>query len=184
MVLEPGTKLEIRIVIDFELAAINAVKQIFPRCTLEGCSWHPLKAWVRNRNKRGVFPFLKGRRRTPRTESTASGPEAPSLLQVSGVLPQSMLDGPFQYLWCKYMFIEQRTTNMAENYHGRLRKIFGGRKYPKFEQLVLALQSVTAVTETDLMNLGPTGQRAKKLRPETSDDMKREMSRFTSDKAI
>ncbi|EYC03966.1 hypothetical protein Y032_0090g2339 [Ancylostoma ceylanicum] len=41
------------------------------------------------------------------------------------------LDEPFKHMWCKYMFAEQHTTNMAENYHGRLRKIFGGRKYPK-----------------------------------------------------
>ncbi|KAL6726301.1 hypothetical protein Aduo_008289 [Ancylostoma duodenale] len=94
---------------------------------------------------------------------------------------------------------------------GRISKLFGGRKYPKFEQLVLALQSVTAVAEADLMNLDPAGQRAKKLRPRKKrrrekvvaamlefEEIRnepyitavqvgrycRDMSRFTSDKAI
>ncbi|EYC02107.1 hypothetical protein Y032_0102g3489 [Ancylostoma ceylanicum] len=88
--------------------------------------------------------------------------------------------------------------------------MFGDRKYPKFEQLVMALQNVTTVAKTDLMNLSPAGERAKKLRPRdkrrrekvgnvmlkfkeiraepiTAEDVGRycrDMSRFMSDEAI
>ncbi|CAJ0595579.1 unnamed protein product [Cylicocyclus nassatus] len=51
---------QLKFVVDFDLAAITAAAQVFPRCSIEGCSWHLSQVWVRKRNTLGLLRFLKG----------------------------------------------------------------------------------------------------------------------------
>ncbi|RCN40920.1 hypothetical protein ANCCAN_13145 [Ancylostoma caninum] len=62
----PNAEPELRIVVDFEIAAVNAAKAVFPIHSIEGCGWHLTQAWVRNRNRLGLLRFFKGEERDPR----------------------------------------------------------------------------------------------------------------------
>ncbi|RCN35254.1 hypothetical protein ANCCAN_18895, partial [Ancylostoma caninum] len=167
----PNTEPQLRIVVDFKMAAINAARAVFPLSSTEGCAWHLTQAWVRNRNRLGLLRFLKGGERDPRVVhwgKTLKGlPFLPRdhfhLVNALTVVPvehshpayepcQNFLDyfnrtwmrGPFESMWCKYLVKELRTTNLAENFHGRLRGLFSGKKHPKFDELITMLQEITA----------------------------------------
>ncbi|CAJ0596397.1 unnamed protein product [Cylicocyclus nassatus] len=68
------------------------------------------------------------------------------------------LKGPFSTMWCKHMVRVQRTTNLAENYHGRLRRLCGGRKYPRYAELVRVFQAFTMIALVGLRTLDVTAE--------------------------
>ncbi|CAJ0590211.1 unnamed protein product [Cylicocyclus nassatus] len=174
-----STELHLRVVVDFELAAINAARRTFPRCPVEGCSWHLSQAWVRKRNSLGIIQFLKGEgrsRRVVRWWRTLKGlpflprdcfhyvkalrklpvrrnhPAYQPRRKFLDYLHQTWLTGAFEGMWCKYLVHEQRTTNAAENYHGRLRRIIG-KKYPPLAHLILAFRSLTVMAKATLVRM-------------------------------
>ncbi|KAK6734095.1 hypothetical protein RB195_017707 [Necator americanus] len=235
---DPQSEFELTIVVDYELAAINAAKRVFPRCAIEGCCWHLSQAWVRRRNTLGILQFLKGRGKCGRVTRwwrtlkglpflpremfhlvnalrrppvPASHPAYLPCKKFLNYLQSTWLRGPFEKMWCKYMVHEQRTTNVAENYHMRLRQMIG-KYHPPLTELILVLRSVVAVAKATLSRMETFPNEMKKLR--RKDRVRREkieaamstfeasiqggqnpsmaeigrycrkMSRYTSDKAV
>lgn len=56
----------LRIVLDFEQAAINAAKTSFPNAKIEGCSFHLAQAWNRRKDALGLRQHIEGPTRDPR----------------------------------------------------------------------------------------------------------------------
>ncbi|CAJ0598398.1 unnamed protein product [Cylicocyclus nassatus] len=54
----------LHIVVDYERAAIAAIRTIFERSTLQGCSFHLALAWNRRRNAFGLTRFISGEKAT------------------------------------------------------------------------------------------------------------------------
>ncbi|KAK6029612.1 hypothetical protein OSTOST_04276 [Ostertagia ostertagi] len=50
----------LRLIVDFETAAINAAKATIPSMTVEGCGFHLAQAWNRKRDSLGLRRYLKG----------------------------------------------------------------------------------------------------------------------------
>ncbi|KAK5965157.1 hypothetical protein GCK32_001021 [Trichostrongylus colubriformis] len=48
------TTLDLRIVLDFEKAAIKAAKKCFPSASVQGCGFHLAQAWNRKRDALGL----------------------------------------------------------------------------------------------------------------------------------
>ncbi|CAJ0596568.1 unnamed protein product [Cylicocyclus nassatus] len=186
---ESQEDLRLRVILDFELAAINAARRVFPSSSVEGCAWHSSQAWVRKRNSLGILQFLKGNGKcgsVVRWWRTIKGlPFLPTeyfpLVTAMQNPPverghaayrpckkflnylRNTLDGPFQNMWCKYMVGVQRTTNSAENYHARLRKSIG-KKYPPLALLILAFRSFTSVAKGTLARMDMRRNEPKTLR--------------------
>ncbi|KAK5977205.1 hypothetical protein GCK32_011421 [Trichostrongylus colubriformis] len=54
----PATLQGLRVVLDFGMDAINAVKAVFPSPSVEGCAFHLVQAWNRSRNALGLRQLL------------------------------------------------------------------------------------------------------------------------------
>ncbi|KAL6723730.1 hypothetical protein Aduo_018706 [Ancylostoma duodenale] len=52
----------VRVILDFEKAAINAAKRTFDKAELEGCGWHLSQAWTRKRDNTGLRQYVCARR--------------------------------------------------------------------------------------------------------------------------
>ncbi|EYB88718.1 hypothetical protein Y032_0242g3411 [Ancylostoma ceylanicum] len=63
---EAGEEPRLRIVVDFEKAATNAARRVFPQCSLERCGWHLSQAWVRKRSALGLLRSLRGEEKEAR----------------------------------------------------------------------------------------------------------------------
>ncbi|RCN40816.1 hypothetical protein ANCCAN_13227 [Ancylostoma caninum] len=50
----------LRVVLDYEKPAINAVKRVFPHATVQGCAFHLAQAWNRRGDRLGLRRFIKG----------------------------------------------------------------------------------------------------------------------------
>ncbi|VDK51171.1 unnamed protein product [Cylicostephanus goldi] len=229
--------LQFRLIVDFEMATISAARRVFPQFSIQGCSWHLSQAWARKRNSLGLLQFLKGENRNrgiirwwrtlkglpflPRNcfylvnaLRTPPVDEAhPAFRACSNFLTylhETWLTGPFSSMWCKYMVHEERTTNAAENYHGRLRKILM-KKHPPLASLLLVFRSFTSVAKAKLARMerypreGRALRKRDRIRREkvdramnTFEELRagpylttvqvghylRKMSKYTSDKAI
>ncbi|VDM67049.1 unnamed protein product [Strongylus vulgaris] len=172
-------ELQLRFIVDFEMATINAARRVFPRFSVEGCSWHLSQAWVRKRNSLGPLHYMKGEGRCGRVirwwrtlkglpflprscYHLVNALQTPPVDQVhpAYVPCQNFLDylnstwlaGPFSNMWCKYMVHEERTTNAAENYHGRLRRILM-KKHPPLASLLLVFRAFTSVAKATLKRM-------------------------------
>ncbi|RCN37735.1 hypothetical protein ANCCAN_16354 [Ancylostoma caninum] len=69
-----------------------------------------------------------------------------------GYLRNTWMQGPYEDMWCKYQVFEYRTTNAAENYHGKMRKIFG-RLHPPLVNLIITMRSLTAQAKARLYRM-------------------------------
>ncbi|KHJ77617.1 hypothetical protein OESDEN_22763 [Oesophagostomum dentatum] len=140
----------LRIVLDYEKAAIAAAENIFSESKVEGCGWHLSQAWTRKRNSLGLRQFIVGKKRCrniARWWNTVKGipflpedlvrrvpaiyhPPVPEshtaymkCLEFISYLHTVWLDGPFKGLWCKWKVEEVRTTNLAEAFHRSPQKV-------------------------------------------------------------
>ncbi|RCN37739.1 hypothetical protein ANCCAN_16358 [Ancylostoma caninum] len=137
----------LRIVLDYEKAAINAVKRVFPHATVQGCAFHLALAWNRRRDKLGLRRFIKGvegvpksleverwwdtikglvflPRRLHREVGALVAPPVPrehaaftSCEDFLKYLRETWYTGMYSGLWDKFGVEELRTTNLAESYH-------------------------------------------------------------------
>lgn len=57
---------ELRIILDFEMAAIKAAKIIFPTASIEGCAFHLARTSNRKRDQLGLRKFIRGSERCER----------------------------------------------------------------------------------------------------------------------
>ncbi|KHJ82189.1 hypothetical protein OESDEN_18119 [Oesophagostomum dentatum] len=86
-------------------------------------------------------------------------------------LRSTWLEGSLQNMWCKYLVHELRTTNTAENYHSRLRKIIG-KNHPPLARLILAFRSLTSIAKVTLMRMEVLRHESRSFR--TRDQIRRE----------
>ncbi|KAK6009559.1 hypothetical protein OSTOST_25503 [Ostertagia ostertagi] len=56
-----GGSERLRILLDYEKAAITAAKRCFPSASVQGCAFHLAQAWNRKRDALGLHIRLKGR---------------------------------------------------------------------------------------------------------------------------
>ncbi|KAK6052954.1 hypothetical protein COOONC_09543 [Cooperia oncophora] len=68
-IIAAGGPEDIRIVLDFEKAAINAARRCFPSASVEGCAFHLARAWNKQRDDLGLLPQVRGTQRCRRIES-------------------------------------------------------------------------------------------------------------------
>ncbi|KIH47203.1 hypothetical protein ANCDUO_22738, partial [Ancylostoma duodenale] len=110
----------VRVILDFEKAAINAAKRTFDKAELEGCGWHLSQAWTRKRDNTGLRQYVCARRenvqaglpflpmdlvrkvpaiyRPPMPVEHEAYTECQEFLSC---LHSTWIDGPFKGLWCK-----------------------------------------------------------------------------------
>ncbi|KAK6059731.1 hypothetical protein COOONC_02620 [Cooperia oncophora] len=140
----PPAREGLRIVLDFERAAIRAAKAVFRRASVEGCAFHLAHAWNRRRERFGLRKFVKGRARISAVRKwwcTLKGlvflpkhlhPKVPALFRPPvppghpaynscrdflEYLRTTWYAGPFKDMWCKWNVSELRTSNVAESFN-------------------------------------------------------------------
>ncbi|KAK6757280.1 hypothetical protein RB195_015231 [Necator americanus] len=96
-----------------------------------------------------MFHLVNALRRTP---VPASHPAYLPCKKFLNYLQSTWLREPFEKMWCKYMVHEQRTANVVENYHMRLRQMIG-KYHPPLTELILVLRSVVAVAKATLSRM-------------------------------
>ncbi|RCN41379.1 hypothetical protein ANCCAN_12646 [Ancylostoma caninum] len=88
-------------------------------------------------------------------------------------------------MWCKWDLHELRTTNSAEAFHSKLRKLLNNRMHPPFEDLLELLQEISLAAlgtllymEANRNTVRPLRRRDSRRRRKISqamEDFKREM---------
>ncbi|VDN21482.1 unnamed protein product [Cylicostephanus goldi] len=143
----------IRIIIDFERAALVGIKNHFPEGCVEGCSFHLAQAWNRKALSLGLraemkehlvrdwWMTLKGliflpprlHRRVPALHGPPVPPTHPAYrkcMSFLAYLHENWYAGPFKNIWYKWGKSELRTSNVAESYHRVLRVLIRERNAP------------------------------------------------------
>ncbi|KAK6020165.1 hypothetical protein OSTOST_14186 [Ostertagia ostertagi] len=64
----PPAHQDLRIVLDFEKAAVLAARKIFTNASVEGCAFHLARAWARKRNAHGLRQYIHGTQRCSNIE--------------------------------------------------------------------------------------------------------------------
>lgn len=176
------------VLIDFELAAINAVKKVFPEVTVKGCSFHFRQTIMRRVQLEGMKTIYEseddypGIRRWIRQLMSMSllrafaVPLAWRMLQYPPVTGQQSVDlkttalaayvestwisGHFTPdLWTHFDHTGPRTTNLAEGYHNSLNTKFG-MPHPSISSFLDWLQKAQFEIQCRVIQLS-AGQPAK-----------------------
>ncbi|RCN35699.1 hypothetical protein ANCCAN_18439 [Ancylostoma caninum] len=129
--------IHLRIVLDYEKAAINAVKRVFPHATVQGCAFHLAQAWNRRRDKLVLRRFIKGVEGVPKSLEAVVGYHQ----------RETWYTGMYSGLWDKFGVEELRTTNLAESYHSQLNALFEV-DHPTLDKLILVLRDFEVSTTT------------------------------------
>ncbi|KHJ90610.1 hypothetical protein OESDEN_09545 [Oesophagostomum dentatum] len=138
---------ELRVILDYEKAAIAAVRNTFHQSEVQGCAFHLALAWNRRRNSLGLTRFIFGKDSVPAVNewwSTIKGliflpkrlhrevralkePPVPqqhpcfqSCTYFLDYLDKTWYRGVLSDLWDKSEATELRTTNVAEAFHRKL----------------------------------------------------------------
>ncbi|EYC20159.1 hypothetical protein Y032_0022g480 [Ancylostoma ceylanicum] len=179
----------LRIVLDYEKAAINAVKRVFPHATEQGCAFHLAQAWNRRRDRLGLRRFIKeavGVAKSLEVERwwyTIEG-----LVYLSRRLHREVraLAAPpvprehAAYPLYKLGVEELRTKNLAEPHHSQLNTLIEG-DHPTLTKLILVLRDLDGEAQSALITLEQDPSHSKHLRRKDRERRKRiahEMSSF------
>lgn len=195
----------LRIVLDFEKAAINAGRASFPSAKIEGCAFHLAQAWNRRMNSLGLRQHIHGPTRDPRitwratkgivflpnqlrTELRAlrivpvrrTHPAHQKCAEFLRYMESTWLSGPFKDLWCKWKISTLRTTNLAEAFHSTLKRLLGC-EHPALATLIKLLHDINLEAKC-LLNmkimLPDEMKRLRRRDAERRNNVDKEMSRF------
>ncbi|EYC31937.1 hypothetical protein Y032_0003g1316 [Ancylostoma ceylanicum] len=182
----------LRVVLDFEKASINAVKRVFPDDTVQGCASHLAQAWNRRRDRVSLPPFINGARksfevevrwetiegvvflprrlhsevRALRTPSVAAEhPAYRPCTEFLNYLEETWYTGMFADLWNKFEGEELMTTNLAEAYHNQLNTLIDG-DHPTLSRLTEVLRDLESEAESALIRLQQVPSHTKYFRTE------------------
>ncbi|RCN36028.1 hypothetical protein ANCCAN_18095 [Ancylostoma caninum] len=180
----------LRIILDFEKAALRAAHKVFPDAKVEGCGFHLAQAWTRRRNFLGLTAFTQGLGKDPavadwwniikgvpflpvrlrgqvRALTTPPVPrEHPAhkrCKEFLAYLHDTWLTGTYKNLWCKFGIYVLRTTNTAEAYHRKLKETFKCA-HPPFATLIKALRRIDLQARCTLVHKDKNPNAEKRLR--------------------
>ncbi|KAL6729504.1 hypothetical protein Aduo_000552 [Ancylostoma duodenale] len=137
-----GAPQQLRILLDYEKAAIKAAKAIFTESVVQGCAFHLAQAWNRQSAFLGLRQYVAGKK-------MHTVPVKSSWITSK----KTWLRGTFKDLWCKWDIHELRTTNSAEAFHSKLRKLLNSRIHPPFEDLLELLQEISMAALGTLLHM-------------------------------
>ncbi|KIH68082.1 hypothetical protein ANCDUO_01580 [Ancylostoma duodenale] len=139
-----GAPERLRIILDYEKAAVKAAKATFPESVVQGCAFHLAQAWNGKSKEKGLRQYIVGKKRAPvvirwwriikgvvflpttllhrlnalrRPPVNARHPAYRPSKNFLDYLQKTWLHGPFKDMWCKWDLHELRTTNSAEAFH-------------------------------------------------------------------
>jgi MULE transposase domain len=140
-------------IVDFELAAIDAIATVFPQATVKGCTFHFRQALMRHVADEGLRPaynandppvvrdwirqlmgmtllpvvFIPRAWESLRCPPVVTDPELHAkMVAFSGYFDWTWMTGSFApQLWSHFDNIGPRTTNLAEGWHNQLNHSFG-----------------------------------------------------------
>ncbi|KAK6060499.1 hypothetical protein COOONC_01839 [Cooperia oncophora] len=191
----------------FVMAVIRAAKAVILGITVEGCAFHLAQAWNRKREILGLKRFLKGPQRSRavlkwwrsikglaflpkhlhRRVPGLYRPSFPSTheayqkcVQFLAYLHSTWLRGPYAELWCKWGMNELRTTNLAEAYHSKLRRVLK-KKNVDLDALLKRVRAANTRAFADLCALERMPDEERRLRKRDRDrrlKIAAEMRRF------
>ncbi|VDP21125.1 unnamed protein product [Heligmosomoides polygyrus] len=156
-----GYNRELRIILDFERAAIKAAKITVPMASVEGWAFHLARAWNRKRDQLGLRKFIRNSERCERIKrwwETLKGTivlppdlyrSVPALTRV----PETWLEGPFKGIWNKWNKKTLRTSNIAETFHSNLLSEVRKKRLP-MEKLLKVLKRMNAQSKAKLLHHG------------------------------
>lgn len=137
-------------VVDFEMAAINAIATVFPNSSVRGCSFHFRQAVMRHVQLEGLSgPYSKngvpqvrhwirqimgltllpvefilrawGMLRSPPSLAIPCAALSTKMNTFSEYFQRTWIDGPYKpHLWSHFSNTGPRTTNLAEGWHNQL----------------------------------------------------------------
>ncbi|CAJ0593644.1 unnamed protein product [Cylicocyclus nassatus] len=203
----PRPMQRLRVVLDFEHAAINAAYSVFPDAVVQGCSFHLSQSWNRKRDSCRITRFIRGPGRDGVVEEwwdtikgviflpkglrsefralrappvSSEHPAYGSCWDFLKYLISTWLTGPFEDLWCKWGITDLRTTNLAEAFHNKLNATLTG-DHPDMRALLEKLRTLDLEAKCNLrwseMNPG-VDKRIRRRDLERRQSVEESMARF------
>ncbi|CAJ0604864.1 unnamed protein product [Cylicocyclus nassatus] len=170
------TTRNMRIILDYEKAAIRAAREVFPEAIIEGCAFHLAQAWNRRSADLGLRRFVRGPQKISVVANwwkTLKGHIAHEACRnFLNYLRTVWLTGVYANLWCKWEHEELRTTNIAEAFHSKLRTILSRRINPPFEELLDCIREQHTLALAKMLYAGENNTATKSLR--SRDRLRRE----------
>ncbi|KAL6735804.1 hypothetical protein Aduo_006211 [Ancylostoma duodenale] len=138
-----GAPQRLRILLDYEKAAIKAARAIFTESVVQECAFHLAQAWNRQSAFLGLRQYVAGKNMhtVPAKNSWITSKK------------KTWLRGTFKDLWCKWDIHELRTANSAEAFHSKLCKLLNSRIHPPFEDLLELLQEISMAALGTLLHM-------------------------------
>ncbi|CAJ0602174.1 unnamed protein product [Cylicocyclus nassatus] len=168
----------LQVVVDYEKAAIAAIRTVFERSAVQGCAFHLALAWNRRRNAFGLTRFISGKdttadvvgwwntikglvflpRRLHGVVRALKEPPVPRehpayacCTNFLNYLGKTWYKGPLASLWDKSGIYDVRTTNIAEAFHRRLTVLLDD--FPVLSEVIDTFHTLEAECRATLNSL-------------------------------